>query len=220
MNVIVMLLVLIGVTTSAEPEKEIFPRTVLNGVELPQLGPIGTYYPIEDGEIFVINSPGGIIDSAFMAGIRLQGKTCIVKHAASAALQILLPFCKHRYFLPDAMVQFHSSHVMYTVLGTIMFSMWDAQEMADKLSEHNTRMIQHMIASGIPLLPQEILEHARKETIWRAPELGKLGTWIQPIQECKHCPEALREVGKPPAPKRKIPKVRKGDQRDVTLSPN
>jgi ATP-dependent protease ClpP protease subunit len=153
MRLLFILFVLFFGVARAEPEKQTFPRTVLEGIETPQLGDIGLFYPIEESEFYIFNSKGGIIDTAFAVGDRLKGKTCIIEYAASAALQILLPYCTHRYYLPTVKITFHSAHSVMQVFGSFTINMWDAEEIFNNLKAENLRMVRHMHGSGFPMTP-------------------------------------------------------------------
>lgn len=203
--VFVLLICSLASLASAKPDKQEFPRYNLEGIQVPQLGQINEYYPIEPSRFYLINSPGGIIDTAFIAGVHLQGKTCIIKYAASAALQILLPYCKDRYYLPDAQIQFHSAHVVFFGFGSFMMSMWDAASIFESLVKDNKRMIQHMLSSGFPGTDKQVLQWAKDEVLWKGDDLGNFKGWARPIHECRHCPLSWQKLGAPAEQTRRKP---------------
>lgn len=144
-----------------------------------------------DGNYIVIYSLGGNTDVAWEEGKKLQGKTCIVMSAASAALQILLPYCKERFYFPDkGSIQFHSTHLVY--VGTCALNVYDAVEAVTSLTKSNTRMISHMLESGFPLSETWLHKALREEYLFKGKGLEHLHPWLRPVTECFHCPTWLQ----------------------------
>jgi len=68
-------------------------------------------YPPNSAISVYIDSPGGRIDEAYEFGKALSvlRPTCFVKHAASAALEVIMPACQKIVLMPESTLQFHSA---------------------------------------------------------------------------------------------------------------
>lgn len=154
------------------------------------IGTIVEDFKIPPSEYLIFYSNGGNTDVAFMTGPALTNRTCIIKLAESAALQILLPFCKERYYLPEARVTFHASHIMAP--HDVLLSREDLKSAIIVLESTDALMIQHMLNFQFPL-SQVWLKGAVKGNFTIAGSgLQNLHPWILPISECSHCPIWLK----------------------------
>jgi hypothetical protein len=162
--------------------------------ESPFLGEIDLDTPLPDtGSYVYILSPGGSIDRAFELAEQVKGKTCIIFGAASAALMIVMPACKERYFVYNAIIQFHSAGV---VLPPMYFlKEWDAAYLASELAKANLRIMRHMVLNGVPWSPEFLEVAMRLDLDFAGEELGQWGEWLRPVQECTHCPYWTKLVG-------------------------
>lgn len=154
------------------------------------VGSIDVGMTIPPGDYVVIHSPGGRIDVAWQLGPQLKGKTCIIKGAASAALQILLPFCKERYYLPSGFVMFHSTHVMFP--PDAMFSQADLEMIAKDMALDTDRMIVHLMANGFPLSEAWLKKVVKEASLIKGKGLLHLHPWLLPVEQCFHCPEWIK----------------------------
>lgn len=174
----------------------------IGGITPVVLEGIGSFTPLEPTRILVIKSPGGVIDAAFSIVPHLGKVICVVDYAASAALQIVLPACEERYYLPWARVAFHSAHAQITLppFQTLQLSEWDAVDLANSLAYENRRMLRHMLASGMPFSLKELVKHIREETEFRGPQISQaFGNWLRPISQCATCPISWKRLTKRPA---------------------
>jgi hypothetical protein len=149
------------------------------------------------GNYVFLFSPGGSVDGAFALVPQLKDKTCIVFAAASAALMIVLPACKERYFVQGAVVQFHSAGV---VLPPAYFlNQWDARQLAIELERANLRIITHMVLHGVPWSPEFLDQAMKTDAVFVGEQLGQWGTWLRPVEQCTHCPFWTQIVRMPAA---------------------
>ena len=190
----VLFLFLSNIARSEEPQPY-----KLGGITPVILEDIGPYTSLEPTRILVIKSPGGVINTAFSMVPHLGKVICVVDFAASAALQIVLPACDERYYLPWAVVAFHSAHaiIMVPPFRPFAINMWDAAELTKTLEADNKRMLRHMLASGIPFSPNELLKHIKEETVFRGPQISQaFGDWLRPISQCASCPISWKRMTK------------------------
>lgn len=163
----------------------------LGGITPVVLGGILENTDIPPTRYLVVRSSGGIVHLADELGQKLGNVTCVVDYAASAALQLILPGCKERYYLPWGKIQFHSAHV--GVSGAV--NMWWAQEAASRLEEANLLMIGRMLGSGLNITKDALYLHLMFETYADGDSITEvLGDWIRPISECAHCPLSWQKL--------------------------
>lgn len=167
--------------------------------EAPFFGTIQQDSTVPDSDYVFINSPGGLVYKSFEMVPQLEGKTCIVFNAASAALMIILPACKERYYVPNARLGFHSA-VFF--LMWFELNQWNAQEAASALAEANQQVLFHMIGKGVPFTPDVLQYHMQQNTVFDAETINVWEPWILPVEQCKHCPDWTKTVQlKPASPK-------------------
>ena len=155
---------------------------------VPTIESISEDFTVPDNEgIVIINSDGGHVAVAIDAAPKLYQVTCIVQRAASAALQVLLPACKERFYLPDASLQFHGA----VVVGSGQLSEWVARDILTALSHANTFFVNFMLSSGFPMPAASIRTGLKNETLFEGKDLGLLSPWIRPVSLCLTCPQNL-----------------------------
>lgn len=179
------LLLVVGVLSITRASSASEEPYVLGGIKPVVIGDIAEDSIVLPSRFVVVQSAGGFVDAAHRMGDSLGNVTCVVDRAASAALQILLPSCKDRYYLPWTQLQFHSAHM--GVQGGI--SMWWAEQAYLRLKAANARMVDLLLRSGIPLSSDMLYFHLRLETFVEAPAITTFfGDWMKPISQCHHCP--------------------------------
>jgi len=201
---ILKLLALAGILFASVAPADAPEPYKLAGITPVMLEDIGPYTSLEPTRILLVKSSGGVIDTAFSMVPHLGKVICVVGYAASAALQIVLPACDERYYLPWAMIAFHSAHAHIPVMPfrPFVINMWDAAELTKRLEADNRRMLRHMRASGIPFSPRELLKHIKEETVFRGPQISRaFGDWLRPISQCATCPISWKRL----SPKAKRP---------------
>lgn len=165
----------------------------LLGCNYSTLGEIHENTKIPEKDYVIIDSNGGDIYHAFDIGGEFKDKTCIVKKARSAALQVILPFCKERYYLPDAVIQFHSAGLSPKDLAKEgefeLLTEPLLMVILESIQYSNVIMTMHMIESGIPLTMEQIYIGLMKNTTISGLSLKILHPWMLPISECSHCPK-------------------------------
>jgi hypothetical protein len=145
----------------------------------------GTQLPATGDYVFIL-SGGGSIDDAFRLAEQVKSKTCIVFAAASAALMIVLPSCKERYFVKGAVLAFHSAGIYLP--PSYFLTEWDAAEFAKGLAEANLRIKSHMVLSGVPWDPTFIELAMRTDIVISGEDVGQWAAWLKPVDQCTHCP--------------------------------
>jgi hypothetical protein len=151
----------------------------------PFLGVIDERTPLPAEDYVYFLSPGGHVDKAFEMVPFFRNKTCIVFGAGSAALMILLPACKERYYVQNARVVFHSA-VYLQVFGEV--NQQSAEEAAEILRDTNQKMLLHMVQYGMPFEPDIIKEFMKQNTLFVGSELQVFHPWMVPVEQCQHCP--------------------------------
>jgi hypothetical protein len=180
-RVFVLSLLFMGAQAASLP-RSMFLETIEEDTVLPQ------------GQYILINSPGGSVIRAFQLAEQVKDKTCIVFNAGSAALMIVLPACNERYYVPNAMFEFHNAITVIPPFHPrpIAISQWDAAELALDLANTNERILKHMQDNGVPF-SEGWLRKVMKESspIW-GNGLRYWHPWARPIAECIYCPEYLK----------------------------
>lgn len=156
------------------------------------IGYIEYNFRIPTEDIVVIDSSGGYVSVAERASVFFRNKTCVVKYAASAAFQIILPACKKRYYTPSGVLGFHSAHIQLEEKE--MFSPWYLEETAAMLRRLNDQMTINLLVSGFPMPHDNIQAHIRAESTLMGEQLEALGNWIRPVSECSECPDYIRNA--------------------------
>jgi hypothetical protein len=166
-----------------------------SSTELPSyvVGPIGPGFMVPNEEVVVFISPGGHIETAYRAAPMLKDKICVVKLAASAAFQILLPACKERYYTKEALLGFHSAHVMFPD-GMGLMSPWMLNQIADNLQQTNDQMIGTMLMSFFPMSYSGIRASMKDELALFGEAIMVLHPWIKPVSECTSCPDYIKMI--------------------------
>lgn len=157
----------------------------------PFMGDIDEETVLDDSPYVFINSRGGLVDRSFELVPELKEKTCIVFNAASAALMIVLPACKERYFVEGARLGFHSA--VYSGYFS-QITEWSAKQAALNLAAANRRMMYHMIQHQAPFTPQELELHMRNNTLFTSDQIRAWNKWILPVEQCEHCPSWTKMV--------------------------
>jgi len=149
-------------------------------------------------EYVLIRSPGGSIQAANEIAYTMHNKICIVQYAASAALQIILPACKERYYVRGAVLMFHSAGFFAEdfihdygkgFLNQTAFEIFYLTAL-----DHNISMATKMLRSGYSAAnAQAIVDDMLKETTIHL-DKKSLGDWIRPVEECTHCQEFLNTL--------------------------
>lgn len=142
------------------------------------------------GDYVFILSQGGTVDTAFSFVPELESKTCIVFAAASAALMIMLPACKERYFVTGAILGFHNATLVLPALNTspISISQWDAEALALLLKLSNDKILKHMLERGTPFSEAFLRKAMRENLVLTGSALMYWVPWLRPVSECSHCP--------------------------------
>lgn len=167
-----------------------FMNTMSDGTS-PYFGTIEQDSVVPEGDYLYIWSPGGLVDKSFELLPEVENKTCIVFGAASAALMIILPACKERYYVRNANLVFHSA--VYFLLF-VELNQWNAQWAAQQLAEANERVLLHMIANGVPFTVDQLKYHMRNNTWFHKGNIKEWHPWILPVEECTHCPDWTKMV--------------------------
>ena len=151
----------------------------------------GTQLPATGDYVFIL-SPGGSINDAFRLAEQVKDKTCIVFAAASAALMIVMPSCKERFFVNGAILGFHSAGVYLP--PSYFLTEWEAAELAQQLALANLRIKSHMVLNGVPWTPEFLELAMRTDTLLSGEDVGQWPQWLKPINQCEHCPSWTRLV--------------------------
>lgn len=178
----------------------IFPAFLTTGDDgsSPFFGAIEEHSVVPEGDYVFINSPGGLVDRSFEMVPELENKTCIVFNAASAALMIILPACKERYYVQNARLGFHSA-VYFLMFFEL--TQWGAEYAARELAEANQRVLLHMVQSGAPFTPDVIHYHMQQNTIFDAETIHVWEPWLKPVEQCYHCPDWVKMIQLKPVSK-------------------
>lgn len=170
---------------ASQPKSDLFLTDILLDTRIP-----------DTGEYVYIYSPGGIIDKAFSLVPEVSNKTCIVFGAASAALMIILPACKERYYVTNAVFQFHSASAFIPPFMPrgVMISQWDAEFLAAELARDNDRIVRFMLNNQVPFSEAWIRQQMKNNTVLVGNALGYWSPWARPVSECIHCPEWTKMV--------------------------
>lgn len=166
-----------------------------SSVELPSfvVGPIHPGFTVPSEDVVLFLSTGGLIEKAYLSAPALKNKICVVKLAASAAFQILLPACKERYYTKDAILGFHSAHVMFPD-GMGLISPWTLNLIAEDLQQNNDRMIGTMLMSFFPMSYSGIKAALKDEMVLEGEAISVLHPWIKPVSECNSCPDYIKMI--------------------------
>lgn len=175
----------LGIMQASAPPDNLYLRDISRPTELPATG-----------DYVYIDSPGGEINRAFELASQVQGKTCIVFRAASAALMIILPACKERYFVKGALFVFHSASIFIPPfqLQGVMLSQWELEEIAIALSKDNERILRHMINNKVPFSEAWLKKQMQENTELSGEALRHWYPWARPVAECLHCPDWTKLV--------------------------
>lgn len=192
----------------------IFPAFLATGDDgtSPFFGEINHEATVPAGDYVFINSPGGLVDKSFEMVPELENKTCIVFNAASAALMIILPACKERYYVQNARLGFHSA-VYFLMFWEL--TQWGAEYAAKELAEANRRVLIHMVQHGAPFTPDVIQYHMQQNTVFDAETIHVWEPWIKPVEQCYHCPDWVKMVQLKPT-KRSVPDATDGVRDDAS----
>ncbi|KKP89018.1 MAG: hypothetical protein UR93_C0004G0011 [Berkelbacteria bacterium GW2011_GWA2_35_9] len=132
--------------------------------------------------IVVINSCGGDLGSAYKIAQYLQNRsaTAIVTGVCNSATIPILLACSKRYCLPTATIFFHSlkMNLNLKIIDFLDKTSTDSQ-IERALEIHNTYV--NLIASQVPLEPEDITQFMREEIVLKpsiAIELGFLDARI------------------------------------------
>jgi hypothetical protein len=140
----------------------------------------------DDNDIVLIYSPGGETDAAFVMAEQVKDKTCVVVGAGSAALMIVLPACKERFYIEGAFLQFHSANIMFDRM--VGLNQWDMEQFAAELKVLNNRILNHMLEKGVPFSEDFLKKAMREDTFIPHGGLRHWHPWLRPVSECLHCP--------------------------------
>lgn len=162
----------------------------------PFFGVIEEDSTIPESQYVFINSPGGLVNHSFDLVPELKDKTCIVFNAASAALMIILPACKERYYVQNANLVFHSAVYFLTF---VELNQWNAEWAANQLAEANQRVLLHMIAHDAPFTSDVLQYHMKQNTWFHGEDIKVWEPWILPVEQCYHCPEWTKMIQLKPA---------------------
>lgn len=161
----------------------LFFSTALASSLPPALNTIKPDTQLPNSPYILIASRGGNVEQAFYLATLLQDKICIVLYADSAALQIILPACKERYYVPHANFGFHTAGRM---INERHYSPWAAQAYYESIMKVNKRMADHMIKSGLSYTEETLLNHMKNDTIIK--DMSFFKGWIKPVEQCEECP--------------------------------
>lgn len=164
--------------------------------ESPFFGAIEEDSVVPEGDYLLINSPGGLVNKSFELLPDVEGKTCIVFNAASAALMIILPACKERYYVKNANLVFHSA-VYFLFFAEL--NQWNAEWAAQQLREANERVLLHMVSHQIPFTPEVLNYHMQQNTWFHGEDIKVWEPWILPVEQCTHCPDWTKMLQLKPA---------------------
>ena len=157
----------------------------------PFFGTIEEHSVVPEGDYLFINSPGGLVDRSFDMLPDVKNKTCIVFNAASAALMIILPACKERYYVQNANLIFHSAVYF---LWFVEVTQWSAEWKAQQLRKANERVLLHMVAHQIPFTPTVLDYHMKQNTWFHGDDIKVWEPWIKPVEQCTHCPDWTKMI--------------------------
>lgn len=160
----------------------------------PFLGEIGQDTVLPEGQYILINSPGGQVDRAFQLATQVKDKTCIVFNAGSAALMIVFPACKERYYMPNALFQFHNAIMMIPAFypRPLAIDQWSAAELSFDLAVTNERILKHMLDNGVPFSEAWLRKVMRESSPIKGGSLRYWVPWAKPISDCLHCPTYIK----------------------------